>query len=207
MVLVESVLGLLLRLVGYLVGELRGHLEMSARPTVATHVHVLAILSWILVVSLLRVAFVGGLAVASVIIVDHVSIGILRLLLKAFLHHGDLLAEFPADVSLSLSLRMLPGVVLAARHFFFDRLAVLLLLLRDDGSLERSALAVILRIVYWLLNTCAEELDLLALAGRRSAMLRCQVIKSHLLVALIGCEERWELVLVADRRSARGGFP
>lgn len=80
------------------------------------------------------VPFVSRLAVASVlIVVDDVRLRVLGLFLMALLHYGNLLAELSADV-LSWILSFLPSSILTTCHLFFDRLAVLLVLLGDGGA-------------------------------------------------------------------------
>ena len=153
----------------------------------------------ILLVEAIGVALVGGLAVAGVvIIVDDVGLRILWLLLVAFLHHGDLLAELAANVLLPLPCSR----VLAAGHFFINCLAVLQLLLRDGRAIELASLAVVLGEGI-LLPTLREKLDLLRLAGGCAAVLRLHVIDPNLLRALTRRKECREIVLLFEGRSAR----
>ena len=130
---------------------------MGARPTISANDDLVLLL---LVVAV-GVPFVCRLTVAGVVlvVVDHVSLWVLRLLLEAFLHHRHLLAEFSTDV-LMLCLSW-PSRVVAARLFLYS-LAVLLLLLRDHRSVKWSTLAVMLR-TSGLVKASSEEFDLLPL--------------------------------------------
>lgn len=144
-ILVESILCLLLVLVcDVLLCELAGHLEVGAWTAVAAH-YVMVCLLLLLVsrsrqIVFFRVAFIGCLAVASVVFVVDVCFGVLWLFLIGIVHDGDLLAELAANV-----LRLLTSpVVLAARDFCVDCLTVLLIFLRDDCALEKRALTLML---------------------------------------------------------------
>ena len=94
--LIEGVLGLLLVFVGYLLGELGGHLELCAGSTVSTD-DVVGVLGLVLVETV-RVALICGLTITGIlVVVDYISLGILWFLLVTLLHHGHLLTELAAN--------------------------------------------------------------------------------------------------------------